>query len=336
MKVLFCHPLPFSLAHGGAQTVTQSLMRVLPELGVEVEPLKWWDEQQRGDIIHYITRPPIADVRMAHKKGLKVVVTEFLDAPASRNAVQLFVQRIIILAARKLAGGFTERLAWDVYREADALVYAVPREWAVARYLFGAPAGRGHIIGHGLDAGAIQALSRPAPEEDYLLSIASIAPRKNSTLLAQAARLSQTPVLFIGKPYSESDIYFQQFKQLVDGKWVRYAGFVTEEEKRAFLVRARGFVLLSRFESGCVAVYEAAAAGLPLLLSDLPWATSAYPHGPRLQFQKLGGAKSVAAGLSAFYKTARRTPGTMTFPVPDWKEIGRKYLAVYEKVLRDN
>jgi len=82
MKVLFCHPLPFSLAHGGAQTVTQSLMRVLPELGVEVEPLKWWDEQQRGDIIHYITRPPIADVRMAHKKGLKVVVTEFLDAPA--------------------------------------------------------------------------------------------------------------------------------------------------------------------------------------------------------------------------------------------------------------
>jgi len=57
MKILFSHSQPFFLAHGGAQTLLEALMRELAGLGVDVEPERWWDENQTGDIIHYMNRP---------------------------------------------------------------------------------------------------------------------------------------------------------------------------------------------------------------------------------------------------------------------------------------
>src|SRR5664279_2263389 len=79
MKVLFSFPLPFFLAHGGSQTLIEALMRELAQLGVDVEPVRWWDENQCGDILHYIGRPTMLSVRLGHKKGFKIVMTDFLD-----------------------------------------------------------------------------------------------------------------------------------------------------------------------------------------------------------------------------------------------------------------
>src|SRR5207253_8514081 len=45
---------PFFLAHGGTQTLIESLMSEIARLGVEVEPARWWDDRQRGDILHFI------------------------------------------------------------------------------------------------------------------------------------------------------------------------------------------------------------------------------------------------------------------------------------------
>lgn len=71
MKVLFSNSLPFFLAHGGSQTLIESLMKALAGLGVEVEPERWWDENQTGDILHYMNRPPLFNVRAAHATGLR-------------------------------------------------------------------------------------------------------------------------------------------------------------------------------------------------------------------------------------------------------------------------
>src|ERR1700722_11224464 len=102
MKVLFSNNLPFFLAHGGTQTLLEALMRELAGLGVEVEPERWWDETQTGDILHYMNRPPINNVQLARQKGFKIVMTENLDQTASRTPTQLFVQRAMIKAARAL------------------------------------------------------------------------------------------------------------------------------------------------------------------------------------------------------------------------------------------
>lgn len=332
MKVLTSCNLPFALAHGGVQTQIEAIMRELAALGVEVEPERWWDERQTGDVLQYFGRPPsVQHVRFAQQKGRRVVMFENLDQTASRSRLALFGQRWLIWLARMALPGLTGRLAWEVYRELDAMIYVTPIEWAAAQYLFAAEPARGHVITHGLEEAALAALREPAEAGDYLVSAATIAPRKHTLLLAQAARAARVPVVFLGKPYSVADPYFRQFEALVDGQFVRYPGFVTEAEKIRWLRCARGFVLWSQFESGCIAVHEAAAAGLPLLLSDLPWAATAYPKARQLRLAKLGSPASLAVALREFYRAAHRLPEP-NFPIQSWREVARQYLAVYEEV----
>jgi glycosyltransferase involved in cell wall biosynthesis len=333
MKILFSHPMPFFLAHGGMQTLIEAMMLELRVLGAEVEPERWWDDTQTGDVIHYFGRPVSSAVlRAGRKKGFKLVMFESLDQTASRPKTALLVQKTITRIAKRLLPGLVNRMAWDVYRELDAMIYATSLEWETARYLFDARPDRGHVIGLGLREEALSALRQPAPEGDYLISIATITERKNTLRLAEAARRAQVPVLFLGKPYSENDEYYLRFKALVDGKFVRYPGYVTEDEKRRLIRSARGFVLLSQFESGCIAVYEAAAAGLPLLLSDLPWASKVYGHVADARFVPLGDDAGIAPALTGFYRSAHRL-NRLIFPVPSWRDVASRYLAVYERIL---
>jgi len=69
MKVLLeCH-MPFMLAHGGAQIQIEQTWAALEKLGVIVEPLRWWDETQSGDVLHHFSRIPIHIQRLAHQRG---------------------------------------------------------------------------------------------------------------------------------------------------------------------------------------------------------------------------------------------------------------------------
>lgn len=333
MKVLFSHNVPFHLAHGGLQTQIEALMRELTGLGVEVEPERWWDDTQRGDLLQFFGRPPFASVvRFAHQKGMRVAMFENLDNTASRPPSRLRIQRLLTRVAGRLLRGLTDRLGWECYRELDAMIYATELEWRTAKYLFNARPERGHVIGHGLEPAAIRALRQPAAPGDYLVSVATITGRKNSVLLAEAARQAQVPVVFLGRPYSEADEYFRQFQALVDDRHVRYPGFVTEAEKQRLLAGARGFVLWSRFESGCIAVYEAAAAGLPMLLPDLPWAARVYGDLAGIEFTPLGTGGLPAGRLKAFHAAARRREQPI-FPVPTWREVAERYLRIYEQVV---
>ncbi len=331
MRVIVSHSLPFALAHGGIQVLVDSLMKHLAAKGVEIEPERWWDDRQHGDILHFFARPTALHVDMARRMGYKIVLTDLLDNTASRSRSQRVLQRTMIRATRCLFPHWIGRLGWDVYRSVDALVFIVPHEQEVAKYLFDAPADRIRVIPHGLPHDEIVALSQPEAEGDYLVSIATIAPRKNTVLLARAARAAQVPVLFLGKPYSDEDEYFKEFLGLVDDRFVRYGGFVGEEEKCRLIRGARGFALFSQFESGCLAAYEAAAAGLPLLLPDLPWARY-YPAKDGIQFVKHLSPESAAGELGQFYREAHRRPRAL-FPVLSWDEIADQYVHVYRRVL---
>ena len=53
MKILIDHPFPFFLAHGGQQIQIEETKRALESIGVGVDWLRWWDQSQSADIIHY-------------------------------------------------------------------------------------------------------------------------------------------------------------------------------------------------------------------------------------------------------------------------------------------
>lgn len=333
MKVLLWTNIPFSLAHGGVQTHMDNLFKHLPAFGVETEPLRWWDQAQSGDLLHTITRPETAVVRLAHEKGMKVVMSDILDATASRSNFRLFAQKTTIRLAKRLAGGLTAKLNWEVYQEADALVFVLPREQQVAQYLFDAPATRCHVINHAVEPEALEQLALPEPQGDHLISVATIAPRKNTLALARAAHTAQVPIVFLGKPFGEDDPYFTEFKKLVDGKYVRYPGFVSREEKYHLLRTAKGFCLLSFGETGCIALHEASAAGLPLFLSDLPWARQGYTAAKTgITFVAPTRPEIVANQLRTFYNNSHRLPHHI-FPVQSWRDVAEQYVQVYRSVL---
>src|SRR5215475_8108291 len=136
MKSIFYCNFPFFLAHGGAQTLIESLMREIAALGVEVEPLRWWDDKQTGDIIHFMNRPTQWLVDAARQKGLKTVMTENIDQTASRRPFELWLRKLALRCDRVLGGPLAFRTGMTVYQKLDALIYVVELERQVAHYLY--------------------------------------------------------------------------------------------------------------------------------------------------------------------------------------------------------
>jgi len=258
-----------------------------------------------------------------------LVMTENFDVVASESRSRLFMRTCATRAARALIPSFDRQLSF--YRELDAMVYVVPHELDVVRQIYCLHQEKGFIVPHGLMPSAIEALEASQSEGDYLVSVGTICPRKNSVLLATCAIKARVPTVFVGKPFSDDDPYFLQFRSLIDDKYVHFAGYVEEEKKYELLRRARGFVLLSEGESGCIAVYEAAAAGLPLLLSELPWAARGYPPSDRLHMVPIHSVDRIVRQLETFYDAAHRGR-TMTFPVGTWADVAKKYLEIYEQL----
>ena len=337
MKVLFDHPNPFLLAHGGFQTQIEQTKKALEAVGVEVEWLRWWDGKQRGDLIHYFGRAHPAYIRQAQMKGIRVVMSELLTGLGSRGAMSRKLQKLfMIVTSRVLPKEFTARLCWDAYQFADASIALTSWEKKLMMEMFSAKPGRVHVVPNGVED---VFFSEPkakiqGPKSKYLVCTATITERKRVVELAEAAIMAQVPVWIIGEPYSKKDHYYEKFLAVVRaaGEMVRYEGGISSREKMASIYQnASGFVLLSSMESLSLSALEAAAGGCPLLLSDLPWARSSF--GSRATYSRLGSKEEEAVNLKNFYHGIRKAPK------PDepcrWEDVGKQLFRIYEGLLAD-
>jgi glycosyltransferase involved in cell wall biosynthesis len=332
MKVLLYCPLPFALAHGGQQIQIQCTQAALQSIGVEVEPVRWWDERQSGDIIHYFGRMPVPQIQLAHQKGMKVVQAELLTATGARSSWQLGLQRLITrLASRLLPAHFVAAFHWQAYRLADACIALTAWEAHLMRYLFGAPGERVHVVPLGVEEVFLN--SAPTPRGLWLVCTATITERKRVLELAQAAVQAHTPLWVVGKPYAESDSYAQRFFSLArqHPQLLRYEGAIDDRAKLAQVYRqARGFVLLSAWETLSLSALEAAACGCPLLLSDLPWARSAFGNQARY-CPVTNSVSATARVLKRFYDEAPTVPPPAR-PL-SWTEVAQQLHSIYRRLL---
>ena len=332
MRILFDHSSPFVLAHGGFQIQIEQTAAALRGLGLEVEFLRWWDETQRGDLIHYFGRPTEGYVEMAQQKGLKVVVADLLTGLGSRSRAQRALQRSLTVAAQRLLPkSFTARLGWGTFTRADALIALTRWEAQLMREMFDAPAGRVHVVPNGVE----EVFLGTAPRErgPWLVCTATVTERKRVLELAEAAVAAQTPIWIMGKPYAAADPYALRFEQLArtNPQWVRYEGPISDRARLARIYReARGFVLLSTMESLSLSALEAAACECPLLLSDLPWARTVF--GGQAQYCPIqGGPSQTGAVLKSFYAQAPHLPAP--FKPKTWPEIAQQLRVLYESLL---
>ncbi|MDB6016922.1 MAG: D-inositol-3-phosphate glycosyltransferase [Pedosphaera sp.] len=333
MKVLFNHDDPFLLMHGGFQIQIEQTKTALEQAGVEVEYLRWWDDAQRGDILHFFGRPRQSHVEFAHKKGIKVVMTQLLTGLGSRGAGQRRLQKIVIGASEKLLPAmFTAPFSWDAYRSVDAAILLTPWEAQLMREMFSVPREKIHVIPNGVETVFLN--SQPLLRGPWLVCTATITERKRVVELAEAAVVAQTPLWIIGKPYSDSDPYGQRFLQIArqNPKLIRYDGPIYDRAKLAEAYRtARGFVLLSTMESLSLSALEAAACELPLLLSDLPWARTVFQQNASY-CPVTPSAGRTADDLQKFHAAA---PSLSIPPKPmTWLEVATQLKSLYAGLLK--
>jgi glycosyltransferase involved in cell wall biosynthesis len=334
MKVLFDHPNPFLLAHGGFQTQIEQTKKALQEIGVEVDWLRWWDSSQNAEIIHYFGRPGGAYIDFAHKKGFRVVMSELLTGLGSRSAVQRRLQKgLTTISQKMLPSSFTAKLAWDAYKKADAAVALTPWEKQLMVEMFEAPPDKVHVIPNGVEEVFFQSQASRAScqKSDQLICTATITERKRVLELAQAAILAKTPVWIIGAPYSEQDPYYLRFLEVVrESKGlIHYEGGISDRLHLAEIYQtAKGFVLLSTMESLSLSALEAAAAGCPLLLSDLPWARSTFGDTARYCSEK--SVQGMNDALSEFSRSPEHIP---PITPSTWSHIAATLRDLYQQIL---
>jgi len=337
VKVLFDHPNPFLLAHGGFQTQIEQTKKALEASGVEVEWLRWWDDQQKGDLIHYFGRAHPDYIRQAQAKGMKVVMSELLTGLGSRSAMARKLQKLfMIVAGGLLPKEFTARLCWDAYQLADASIALTSWEKKLMIDMFSAKPDRVHVVPNGVEEMFFrnQKSIIQTQTSKHLVCAATITERKRVVELAEAAILAQVPVWVIGEPYSKGDPYYKKFVSVVESSkgLVKYEGGISDRAKMATIYKsASGFVLFSSMESLSLSALEAAAGNCPLLLADLPWAKSTFGNGAR--YCQLGSREQESRALKDFYKRIDKAPRA---PLPcRWSGIGAQLKLIYESLLAD-
>ena len=333
MKVLFdCH-VPAPLAHGGAQIQIERSMEALAALGVQVEHMRWWDVDQKGDIVHFTGRADPSMIRFAHAKGMKYIMTDLLTGQGSRKKWQLSLQGALEKILRSVVPAtFLASFRWDAYQLADAVIVGTAWEAEVARLLFAPPRNKLRVIPNGVEDAFFEAAGKNTPRGNALVCTATITPRKRVLELAEGAVAAGTPVRFLGSPYGQNDSYYQKFAEAArkSPDIVRYEGAVTDRGELARIyAEARGFVLLSTMESRSLSSEEAAAAGCPLLLSGLPWAKSVF--GENASYCPVNATTSeIARHLRRFHDEAQHLPRP---PAPcRWGDVAAKLIELYRSL----
>jgi len=332
MKVLFDHTSPFLLAHGGAQIQIEQTKAALESVGVEVEYLRWWDERQRGDLIHYFGRPWPTYVKLAKEKRIKVVLADFLGGLGARPTAARRVQKVIKTTAEKMLGGeLTVRLGWESFRLADACIAMTPWEAQLMREMFDVPQQRVHCVPNGVED--IFFAPRESKRGQWLICTGTLTAVKRTLELAEAAVAAQRPLWLVGRPFAENDPYAKRCLEFIrrHPQWIRYEGPIQDRAKMAKAYHeARGFVLLSAFESLSLSALEAAACGCPLLLSDLPWARCTFDD--KASYCPIAGRAPTAAALRRFYDQAPNLP--VPAPPLSWRQVGERCRTIYQALLK--
>ncbi|MBA3650730.1 MAG: hypothetical protein H0W66_04420 [Chthoniobacterales bacterium] len=332
MRILFDHPNPFLLAHGGFQIQIEETMRALEKAGVEVEFLRWWDAAQRGDLIHYFSTASNAYLRRAHALNLPVVMTTLFTETCNRTPQQLARQRRVKAFLLALPGGegVKDQLAWRAFQLCSHNVVGLKAERQVLERVYEVTPDKISVVPLGLSEAYLEA-GPGDRHSSHLICTGTITERKNCVELAEMAQATETPILFVGKAYHPADPYWLRFEKLIDGRWVQHHPHVEEEAEMIDLLRkARGFVLMSDFENWCLSAHEAVACGLPLLVPDQPWSRERFGDQARY-FSKAGGIADHAI-LRRFYREAPELPPPRV-QLYSWSDTAEKLGRLYRRLL---
>lgn len=337
MKVLLYDTTHAFLTPGGKMTHALKLQQEISKKGIDIQFSQWWNkEQEDADIIHFLCAD-LYVAKLAKQKGMKTFFSCIFDYESNKSPME---QKKAILKYR-IKDMIPAQLGvvkyWKAFEFMDCIqfMHVYDRNTALRYFPHELSLKKTIIIPHAYDpadmfiSGNENVYNIELPDK-YLVSVANISERKQTLKLASLAKKAEVPIVFLGSR-NLSDPYFKEFAKMVDNKYVIYPGFVSKECKDYIEKNASGYVLLSKGESGCIAVYEAAAYKLPLLLSNLPWAWG-YEKPTDIHFFDDTDNVSGAKILKDFFLSSNKLDH-MPFEAHTWGEIADLYINEYKKLL---
>ena len=208
-----------------------------------------------------------------------------------------------------------------------------PSEWdaKVAAHMFDVNPEKSTVLPYGVNDDFLE--SQEVPRDDYLITTATITPRKRVVELVRACIAAQVPLKVIGKPYAQKDAYFEEFKSLESSSsYVEHIPHISNQKELAtFYRRARGFVLISAMETISQSAIEAAACRCPLLLSDMDWAHRSFSDSA-IYCPVSNSTSRTALSIRKFYDSAPQL--TPQWLPPSWSRARQKLSTVLEEFPR--
>lgn len=337
MKIVLYDSTQGYLTPGGKTTHANKLYKELKLLGVDVHFSRWWDTSLKDcDLIHSLSYFDTSFINDAKAAGKKILLSHIMDVQTNKDKFNQFLNRHSYKIASKLPLFIRSRFAFDNFRKFDHFHYMHKFDRDTALNYFPWIAIKNTtIIPHAHDPEDMKASSdfkySGIFPKKFLISCGNVSSRKQSSLLAHYANTAKIPIVFIGGA-NPSDGYFSDFIAEIDGINTFYLGYVDDSLKDFLLKSACGFVLLSKGESGCIAVYEAAAYNLPLLLSNLPWAW-AYEDPVNINFCDFTIPDIAVSQLRDFYNN-NNCKFIPPFRTRTWGEVAKMYISCYEEILK--
>ena len=337
MKVLLFDTTNAFLTPGGKTTHALKLQNEISKLGVDIQFARWWDKSQEdADIIHFLT-PDVRIARLAHEQGMKTFFSMIFDFESSKSELQkkktilknALIDKLPVLSS---SGSYWKALP---YMDCIQFMHKYDKETALRYFPKYINEEKVVEIPHAYDPSEMNISSHlnitdmHLPEK-YLVSVANISTRKQTLKLARYAKKAEVPIVFMGSRML-NDPYFKAFEQEVDNRFVYYPGYVSKEWRDCIESHASGYVLLSLGESGCIAVYEAAAYNIPLLLSNLPWAWG-YEKPSNISFCNQENEEQAIRQLKKFYVSSSKMSHP-PFSIHTWSEVANMYVFHYERLL---
>ncbi len=178
-------------------------------------------------------------------------------------------------------------------------------------------------------------------DSKYLLFVGTIQPRKNIIKLIQAyAKLQDRKVdlVLVGKPGWLYDDIYKAPKKYGVASFVKFLGFVSEEDLPALYSGSEAFVLPSLYEGFGLPILEAMACGVPVVTSN----TSSLPEvsGGRALLVKPKDVYDISYNLSRILneedlRWRLKAKGKEWSRRFSWEKTAKETVAVLEKVYRE-
>lgn len=356
IRVLHCIP---TLASGGAETQLKRLAEWAVRKGVASAVLARMAPAVREELAAAGVRPfPIADGRHFDPRQLVAIqqaVTAFRPTVIQTWLTQMDVLGGVVALARRIPWIISERTSPPCYspnwRNRVRARLGGHADRIIANSAHGLDVWPHHphrlVIGNGIDLAAIAAAppdtlraTAPFRGQPVVLSVSRLVPEKKVDVLIRAVaavrdRLPGSRLVVVGdgpeRPGLEALAY-----ALGIAEHVGFAG--NQPQPLAWYRSADLFVSASLFEGLPNAVLEAAAAGLPLVLSDIPMHRSFVGDGAR--YVALDDVHGMAEAIAqqATVPAAERRPAIATDLLAAY-DIGHatdRYIDVYrELTVRD-